>query len=333
MKAIGCTAHGGPDVLAIHELPRPAPGPRDLLVRMHAAGFNPVDMKVVSGGRGNETIPKPALVPGFDGAGTVEEAGPECTRFRTGDAVYFAGDITRPGCHAEYVCVDERIAGRRPDALSYEEAAALPLTTLTAWESLIETMHVPLGTSGPEHTVLVVGGAGGVGSIAIQIAKRVCGLRVVATASRAESRAYCERLGADVVLDHKKDLREESARAGIGAYEYVLTTAGLDAFPALAELLAPLGRICSILPPPRPLDLAPLFPKRGTLGFELMFARPRYGVEPERQGLILDHVADLLDAGTLVSTLTRTIEWDDFRAGYEAMLTGHTLGKIVMRIP
>jgi len=333
MRAIGCTKLGDPAaVLGFHERPVPEPGPRDLLVRVAAAAINPVDVKVVTGTRGGALEPGRVLIPGFDACGVVERAGSACARFGPGDPVFFAGDIGRDGCHAEYACVDERLVGRKPERLTDADAAAMPLTALTAWEALVETLGAPDDGSATDAPCLVLGGAGGVGSIAIQIARRVCGLRVVATASRPESRAFCERMGAHAVIDHTRPLDTQTRALGIEGYACVLTTAGLDAFQEIVSVLAPLGRIASILPPKGPLDLAPLFPLRGSLGFELMFTRPRTGREPERHGAILDRVAELLDEGVLVSTRTATLDWTDYAQAFARIRTGHTLGKLVMTV-
>jgi zinc-binding alcohol dehydrogenase family protein len=331
MKAIGIRAYGGLEALSFLDVPDPQPGPRDLVVRVRAAGVNPVDGKVRSGLRRAAPLGAP-LVLGWDGSGVVEHAGAECTRFRPGDEVYFAGDIGRPGCHAERVAVDERIVGRKPRKLTHAHAAALPLTLLTAWEAFVETMGAPADGSARGAAALVVGGGGGVGSIAIQVAKRVCGLRVVATASRAESRAFCTKMGAEAVLDHTEDLKAQTDALGLAGYDFILDTAEPGNLPALARVLNPFGRICCILPAEGELDLAELFAKRATLGFEMMFARTRFGVEPERQGRILDDAAALLDQGVLRTTLTRTLDWGHFVEAHRQIETGHTVGKIVLEI-
>ena len=332
MKAIGITEYGGPEKLSFLDVPEPQPGPRDLVVRVHAAGVNPVDAKVRSGLRRGMPLEGP-LVVGWDGSGVVEAAGPECRRFRPGDEVFFAGDVARPGCHAEKVAVDERIVGRKPRNLTHAESAAIPLTAITAWEALLENMGVPESDTPGGATLLVVGGGGGVGAIAIQIAKVVCGLHVVATASRSESRAFCQKFHADSVIDHTEDLKAQTDALGLDGYDYVLSAADTSNLAAVVQVLNPLGRICYILPAHGPLDLTELFMKRASLSFEMMFTRPLLDVEPERQGAILDRVAGLLEAGVLRTTLTRTLDWSHFGEAHRQIETGHTTGKIVLEIP
>ncbi len=332
MRAIGCEEYGTPEVLHWVEVPEPKPGPRDLLVRVHAAALNPIDWKVVSGLGKMGRVDNPPLIVGWDGAGLVEKAGKECSAFRAGDAVYFCGSNQRPGCHAEVVLVDERLVGRKPSSLSFEEAAAIPLTGLTAWEAFIENLGAPTDGSGRERCALVIGGAGGVGSIAIQVAKKVCGMRVVATASRVESRAFCERMGADDVIDHSKSLLEETHRIGRQGYDYILSTVDSQNFQHVVSILNPLGKVCYILPATEPLNLSELFWKRGTLSFEMVFARSSADAEPEKQGAILNRLATMLDTQNLVTTLSETHDWGEFAQAYRRLQSGHTLGKIVLSI-
>jgi zinc-binding alcohol dehydrogenase family protein len=205
MKAIACVAPeaaGGEVMLREITLPDPVPTGRDLLVRVHAVSVNPVDVK-------RRRAMKPGAEPrvlGFDAAGVVEAAGPECSLFKPGDAVFYAGSIARPGSDSELQLVDERIVGPKPESLSFAEAAALPLTSITAWEMLFDRLQIPWGDRPSGDALLLIGGAGGVGSIAIQLAKRLTGVRVIATASRPETRDWCLSLGADEVVDHRGDL-------------------------------------------------------------------------------------------------------------------------------
>ena len=326
MKAIGFSAQGGPEVLRFVDVERPRPGPRDVLIRVRAASVNPVDSKVRRGLRGGPMKPGEIRVPGWDAAGVVEEAGAEVRRFKAGDEVYASGNVSRQGSYAEYVAIDERIVGRKPKSLSFEEAAAVPLVAVTAWEAMVEEMGVGEG-QGAGRTLLVLGGAGGVGSMAIQIAGKVLKLRVVATASRPESSDYCWKAGADAVADHSKDLAPQVPE---GAH-FVLSCAEKPDWKALGQILKPFGRICCILPA-KDADLTGLFQKRGTVSFELMFARAGFDAEPERQGAILDRVADLLDQKVLKSPVRRVLDWSEFRAAHEAIDTAQTLGKIVLRV-
>lgn len=334
MQAIVQEVYGGPEVLHFAQVPRPTPGPRDLLVRVHAVSVNPVDTKVRRGGPPGTSVPNPPLIVGWDAAGVVEAVGDAVTRFRVGDEVYFAGDVTRPGSYAEYVAVDERIVGHKPRTLTFEEAAAIPLTALTAWEGLFEQMDVRRGDGPDPRRILVIGGGGGVGSITVQIAKRVAGLHVIATASRPESAEFARRMGADAVIDHTQEFAPQLQALGLDGVDYIYATAGLRNFAWQVAVLRPLGTICSILSGPDGdrLDVTGLFPIRGTLTFELMFTRPRLGVEPERQGQILERVADLLDRGILQTTLTRVMSWREVQEAHRAMETGHTVGKIVLRV-
>jgi len=341
MRAIGFTEHGGPEVLRFVEVPEPRPGPKDLVVRVHAAGVNPVDAKVRAGVRGGP-LDGPR-VPGWDASGVVEAAGPEC-RHKPGDEVFFAGDIGRPGSYAEKVAVDERLVGPKPRSLTHAEAAAMPLTTLTAWEAFLECMGAPpeaYGESAPSQfrmapvrglDTLIVGGGGGVGSIAIQVATRVCGLSVAATASRPDSRAFCESMGARAVLDHARNLRAQTDALGLKGYDYILSTVDTRNLPEMSDLLNPAGSLCYIVPPHGPLDLSAFFPKRASLSFELMFARARHDAQPERQGLILRRASRLLDEGVLKTTLTRTLPWTDFAEAHRRIDSGRTVGKIVLEI-
>lgn len=334
MWAIVQDVYGGPEVLRLETTPTPSPGPRDLLVRVYATAVNPVDAKVRGGGPAGSPVAHPPQIVGWDAAGVVVAVGAEVQRFAVGEEVFFAGDVTRPGSYAQYVAVDERIVGHRPSSLTFEEAAAIPLTALTAWEGLFETLGAQQSPNGPHLPILIVGGAGGVGSIAIQIAKRVCQLNVVATASRPESRDICVRLGADAVIDHSQDFAPQLHALGFSGVDYIFSTAPLDNFAQLVASLNPLGKICCILggEAAKSLDVSGLFPIRGTLAFELMFTRPRLGVEPGRQGHILDQVSDLLDSGVLVTTMNRVMHWSEVRTAHQQIESGHTLGKIVLTI-
>jgi zinc-binding alcohol dehydrogenase family protein len=333
MRAIVHSVYGAPEVLAFVDLPKPVPGPRDLLVRVHAVSVNPVDAKQRQTGAAGTPVPNAPRILGWDAAGVVEATGAEVKRFRASDAVYFAGDIGRPGSYAEFVAVDERIVARKPGTLSFENAAAVPLTALTAWEGILETFRVAPG-EGAGRPLLIIGGAGGVGSFAIPIAKRICGFKVIATASRPESRARCTALGADAVIDHGQALAPQLAALGLPGVDYIFSTATLDNFAQMVEALNPLGHVCVIQsgPAARSVDLNPLMPKRGTLSYELMFTRPRTGAAPEKQGEILAQVARLIDDGTLAGTATEILSWREVQEAHRRIETAHTLGKIVLRI-
>lgn len=336
MRAIGQTVYGGPEVLqAFVDVPDPTPGPRDLLVRVHAIATNPVDAKVRTGGPAGGPVPNGPRILGWDASGVVEAIGADVQGFRPGDEVYFAGSIARAGCYAELVAVDERIVARKPRTLSHVDAAAIPLTALTAWEAIVENMGVaPVDhSSGDARSILIVGGAGGVGSIAIQVARQVCGLRVVATASRPETQAWCTKLGADAVIDHTKPYLAQLEERGFDGVDLVLNTGVPEHnFAQIAEALRPFGHVCGIVGPGPSLDVSPLFRKRAHLSFELMFTRPIFGIEMERQGAILARVAELLDQGVLTTTRTTTMDWSEIQAAHRLLDSGRSLGKTVLKV-
>lgn len=333
MKAIAFKANGGPEVLQVLDVPDPEPRPQDLLVRVKAFAVNPVDVKVRAGKMGAE-IPESGRIIGWDGAGVVEAVGEGADRFAVGDEVFFAGDITRPGCYAELVAIDSRIVARKPRNLSFAEAAAMPLTSLTAWEALLENMRAPLGVPVRPMHCLIVGGAGGVGSVAIQIAKRVCGLEVIATASRPESTAWCHELGADNVINHTAAFAPQVQALGLRGVEYVLSTAEEWPLSEITSVLNPLGKICFITggKSAANVDLTPLFTIRGTITLELMFTRAMLEEEPEKQGMILEQVSGLLESGQFRSTLTKTMNWSEIGEAHKLLETGRTIGKIALVI-
>jgi zinc-binding alcohol dehydrogenase family protein len=297
-----------------------------------AIAVNPVDYKSRAPRPQVESTPK---ILGWDVAGVVKAAGPGCTLFKTGDAVYYAGSRTRPGGNSERHLVDERIVGRKPRNLRFAEAAALPLTTLTAWEALFDRLGISKTGGDRGKRVLVIGGAGGVGSIAIQLAKRLARLRVIATASRPESAAWARELGADEVIDHTRDLAAQLAALGMPDVDYVLCCNSTDHhFPAFAALVAPQGKICSIVNTTKPVDLAPLMQKSVTFAWELMFTRPMFQTDDMIvQHQILDETAALVEAGTLKTTAaTRLapINAANLKRAHALLEGGHVVGKIVL---
>ena len=320
MKAI---AHTGKDLAALTdiELPKPAPTGRDLLVKVEAVSVNPVDTKQRK--MGSE---KPRVL-GWDAAGTVAAVGAEASLFKVGDAVYYAGDVTRAGCNSEFHLVDERIVGRKPKKLDFAQAAAIPLTAITAWESFHDRMKVKAG-----GTVLIIGGAGGVGSIAIQLAK-IAGLKVIATASRPETVAWCKALGADEVVNHRENLVSQVARP----IEYVANFSGdLDTYwPAMSELVAPQGAVVAIVANAKPLPMDVVRSKSATVCWELMFTRPRFKTpDMIEQHRLLNQVGDWLDAGKLRGTLKETlspINAASLRKAHERLESGTMIGKLVLK--
>jgi NADPH2:quinone reductase len=334
MRAVALTRYlpiSNPEALVDIELTAPAPGPRDLLVRVHAIAVNPVDVKVRSPKPRVEAAPR---VLGWDAAGVVEAVGSEVTLFRPGDAVYYAGDITRPGSNQELQLVDERIVGPKPARLDMAEAAALPLTSITAYEALADRLGFDLGGGSAGQSLLVIGGAGGVGSIAIQLAKRA-GLRVFATASRPESAAWVTGLGADAVVDHTKDLRAELDRIGAGEVDAVAIFNDTDRhFAALPALVRPQGRVVSIVETKAPVDLGTLMSKSITFAWELMFTRPMHRTpDMIEQHRLLTRIAAWIDAGELRTTLTDRrgpISAETLRGAHAAIETGRAIGKIAI---
>lgn len=336
MKAIGLTRYlpiDHPEALLDLELPQPEPGPRDLLVRIEAIAVNPVDTKVRAPKEQVESTPR---VLGWDAAGVVQSVGGAVTLFQPGDRVYYAGDITRPGSNAEFQLVDERIAGHMPASLSFEQSAALPLTAITAWEALFERLAIGQDTAANRvRSILILGGAGGVGSIAIQLAKRVAGLTVVASASRPESAAWCRDFGADAVVDHFGDLPAQYRERGLAAPDYILCLNDTDRhFAAMAELIRPQGRIAGIVENTTPLDLNLLKAKSASFHWEFMFTRSMFRAEDMiEQHRLLERVAALVDAGVLRTTLgevLRPINAGNLKQAHARLEAGRTIGKIVL---
>ncbi len=314
------------------ETERPTPSGHDLLVKIQAISVNPVDYKIRESVAKDKEFDTPKII-GWDAVGTVEAVGDKTTLFKVGDAVYYAGDVTRSGSNAEYQLVDERIVGRKPKKLSIAEAAAMPLTSLTAYESLFDRIKIdPKKDKG--KTVLILAGAGGVGSIAIQLAKKVAGLTVIATSSRPDSIAWCKKMGADFVVNHR-DLKAELDKIGHSQVDYILDFVDLEGYWDLAaEIIKPQGHIVSITGSSKPLDLNVLKSKSVTFSWELMYTRSMFTTnDMARQHEILNHVAQLLDDGTLKSTLTTTIEGftaDNLKRAHALQESGKSIGKTVI---
>lgn len=335
MKAIALTRYlpiTDPQSLLDVDLPRPSPDAHDLLVRIEAVSVNPVDTKVRAPKPQVEAQPK---VLGYDAAGVVEAAGSGVTLFKPGDAVYYAGDITRDGSNAQYQLVDERLVGRKPATLDFAQAAALPLTAITAWELLFQRMRLDADGADRGKSLLVIGGAGGVGSIAIQLARRAQ-LIVVATASRAETIAWCTQMGAHHVVDHRHALQPQLAALGLDSVDAAINLADTDRYwDALGELLAPQGQVGLIVEPAGALKIGdPYKAKCIGIHWEMMFARARFRTaDMHLQGRILDRVADLVDAGELRTTLTETlspIDAANLRTAHARLESGKTIGKLAL---
>ena len=314
------------------ELPRPEPGARDLLVDIKAVSVNPVDTKVR-----RRAAPEPGgyKVLGYDAAGIVRAVGPQVSLFKPGDQVFYAGAITRPGTNAECHAVDERLVGAKPQSLSFEEAAALPLTTLTAWETLFDRLDIRKPVKGAANAILIVGGAGGVGSMAIQLARRLADVTVIATASRPETQDWCRSLGAHHVIDHSKPIAEQVEALGIGAPAFVFSITHTDThFPEIAKVIAPQGRFALIDDPKDPIDISLLKSKSVSIHWESMFTRSTFQTaDMERQHEILNEAARLVDAGTIRTTLAEVIGPIDaahLKRAHAFIESGRARGKIVL---
>lgn len=313
------------------ELPKPVPAGRDLLVKVQAVSVNPVDTKM------RMRAEPPAgewRVLGWDAAGVVEAAGPDARLFKTGDRVFYAGTLDRQGTNSEYHLVDERIAGPRPKALSDAEAAALPLTAITAWEMLFDRLDVKKTVPGAANAILVIGGAGGVGSIAIQLARALTDLIVIATASRPETAAWVEHLGAHHVVDHGKPLAAEVAALGIGAPAFVFSTTQTDRhFDQIVEAIAPQGRF-GLIDDPDLIDVRKLKRKSASLHWEFMFTRSMFATaDVLEQNRLLTEVSRLVDAGRIRTTLAETfgtINAANLRRAHGLIESGKARGKIVL---
>ncbi|MFD1910647.1 zinc-binding alcohol dehydrogenase family protein [Halodurantibacterium flavum] len=334
MKAVGYKVPGpidGASSLVDIDLPEPSPTGRDLLIEVKAISVNPVDFKVR-----RSTAPQDGTwkVLGYDAAGIVRAVGPEVTLFQPGDHVFYAGSITRQGTNAELHLVDERIVGAKPASLDWAEAAALPLTTLTAWEAFFDRLDVNKTVPGAAAAVLIIGGAGGVGSVAVQIARQRTDLTVIATASRSETQDWVKTLGAHHVLDHSKPLVPQIEALGIGAPAFVFSTTHTgDHIPDIVELIAPQGRFC-LIDDPAGFDVMAFKRKAVSIHHELMFTRSIYGTpDMAEQGRILNEASAMVDAGKLRTTLTdrlSPINAANLRHVHALLESGKARGKIVL---
>ncbi|OKP93184.1 NADPH:quinone reductase [Paenibacillus sp. P3E] len=335
MKAVGLYKYlpiENPESLIDVEVDKPSPTGRDLLVKVQAVSVNPVDYKVRSPKNREESVPK---VLGWDVAGVVEQAGPESTLFRPGDEVYYAGSIIRPGGNSEFHLVDERIVGVKPSTLDFAQAAALPLTSITAWESLYDRLGVSLNKAdNAGKTLLIIGAAGGVGSIAIQLAKN-SGLTVIGTASRPESVSWAKALGADHIINHFEAFVPQLKAAGFDQVDYVLCLNSTGKHWAnMAEAIAPQGKICSIVETEELLNLTLLKNKSVTFAWELMFTRSTYQTpDMIEQHKLLNEVARLVDEGVIRTTTNETlrpINAENLRKAHAMLETERTVGKVVL---
>jgi len=334
MKAVGLTRYlpiDDPQALVDIESPRPVASGHDLLVRVEAVSVNPVDTKVRAPKPQVEQQPK---ILGYDAAGVVEAVGDAVTLFKPGDAVYYAGSITRSGSNAQFQLVDERIVAPKPKSLDFAQSAALPLTVLTAWELLFDRFGFEEAGAVAGPSLLVLAGAGGLGSIAIQLAQHA-GLAVIATASRKESADWCKRMGAEHVIDHRQPLRPQLEKIGFANVDAIGCFTGAEPYWAqLADIIAPQGRIGLVVGMRGPLDLESIKSKSASVHWDFMFTRAMYGTpDLVRQHAILARVADLVDQGRLRTTWTETlgtINAANLREAHRRLESGSVIGKITL---
>jgi NADPH2:quinone reductase len=313
------------------DLPTPSPAGRDLLVKVQAVSVNPVDTKM------RMRAEPPAgewRVLGWDAVGVVEAAGPDAKLFKAGDAVYYAGTLNRQGTNQEFHLVDERIVGPKPKSLSNAEAAALPLTAITAWEMMFDRLDVQKPVPGPKNAILIIGGAGGVGSIAIQLACVLTDLTVIATASRPETMSWVKQLGAHHVVDHSKPLAAEVAKLSIGAPAFVFSTTETGRhFDQIVELIAPQGRF-GLIDDPDVFDIRKIKRKSASVHWEFMFTRSMFETaDVLEQNKLLTEVARLVDVGKIKTTLGETygrINSANLRRAHALIESGKAKGKIVL---
>lgn len=335
MKAVGLYKYlpiDDPESLVDAVVEKPVPTGKDLLVRVKAISVNPVDTKVRSP---KSRVESSLKVIGWDVAGVVEQVGPDSTLFQPGDEVFYAGSITRPGGNSEFHLVDERIVGRKPSSIDFAEAAALPLTSITAWEGLFDRLGVAREVSrNAGKSILIIGAAGGVGSIAIQLAKYV-GLTVIGTASRPESAEWIKSMGADHTINHYEAFVPQLKELGLAQVDYIFCLNSTEKhWSGMAEAIAPQGKICSIVETKEPLDLTLLMNKSATFVWELMFTRSMFQTpDMIEQHRLLNEVAHLVDQGVLRTTMVQKLEPIDaanLRKAHALLESGRTVGKIVL---
>ncbi|WP_455817537.1 zinc-binding alcohol dehydrogenase family protein [Pseudomonas cerasi] len=329
IKAVAINPENPQQFIEIQQ-PQPTPGEYDLLVEVKAASVNPVDTKVHKGAQKNG-LQQPRVL-GWDASGIVLAVGSKVSGFKAGDEVFYAGDITRPGSNASQQLIDARITGHKPRSLDWAESAAIPLTALTAWEGLFDRLQLESAAAG--KTLLIVGGAGGVGSLAIPLAKLRSKVTVIATASRPDSAQWCRDRGADLVIDYR-DMAGELAKHDIKQVDYIFCLNDTDGhWEAMSTLIAPQGHICTIVENEKPLNMDQLKLKSAALHFEFMYTRSMFTTpDIARQGEILEATAALLDEGKLAGSLSMTLHGlsvETLSEAHQRVLEGHMRGKVVM---
>ena len=337
MKAIGFKKHlkiDDPESLIDFEMKKPTAKGHDLLVKVNAVSVNPVDIGVRKGGHSVLKTPK---VIGWDACGVVEEVGSKVSLFKPGDRVFYAGSFIRSGSDGEYQLVDERIVGHAPETLKDNEAAAMPLTSLTAYEALFEQMDLTWNQENKNNqhkTILIINGAGGVGSVATQLA-HLAGLTVIATASRPDSIKWTQDHGADYVVNHREDLVKQVRKLGFKYVDYILELKDLDGhWKEMCELIKPEGHIVSITENHRPINLRLLTKKKAHFSWEWMYTKSYYQTDDMiTQHDILDKIAQMLDSGNLRCTMTKSLiplNATNLRKAHKLVESGHMSGKVVV---
>jgi zinc-binding alcohol dehydrogenase family protein len=325
-RAVASLAPGpveAPDSFVEIDLEIPDPNPHDLLVEVRAVSVNPADGKV----RQRFDPSSGPKVLGYDAAGVVVDVGPAVERFAVGDEVYYAGFPVRPGSNAELQLVDEHLVGHKPSTLSFAEAAAVPLTTITAWESLVDRLHLDASSEG---TLLVMAGAGGVGSMTVQLARALTGATVVATASRAESVEWARSMGAHHVVDHHR-LRDAVLAVAPAGVDWIVSPFSNGNVATYAEILQVYGEVVGI---DEPADsLLPLKPKNQTWHWESMFAPPTYDPGSWAHHDLLERAAALFDSGRLRTTMTSRLSGitaETVREAHRRIESWSSIGKLVL---
>lgn len=333
MKAVGFTHYlpvEDTNAFLDLEIDKPAPKGRDILVAIKAVAINPVDIKVRAP---KDKVEDQARIIGYDASGVVEAVGSEVTLFKPGDEVYYAGDITRSGTNAEFHLVDERIVGRRPASLSHAEAAALPLTTITAYEAFFDRLGIDRDGADGGQSILIIGAGGGVGSIGIQLAK-LAGLKVIATASRPETSAWVQELGADHVVNHREDMVAQIRALGIQHVDHIAIFNDMRHWETAVELIRPQGGIVSIDDTDLPMPMGGMKMKAASLHWEFMFARSMHQThDMVEQHKLLTYVAGQIDAGKIKTTVSKRmspINATNMREAHRLVETGQAKGKIVL---
>lgn len=334
MKAVGITHYreiDADDVFVDVDLPKPEAKGRDLLVAVKAVSVNPVDTKVRKGG--GKKVENPPRILGWDASGVVEAVGPEVTLFQAGDEVYYAGDITRSGSNAEFQLVDERIVGHKPKSLGFAEAAALPLTTITAYEAFFDRLGIDRDGGDAGQSILIIGAGGGVGSIAVQLAK-AAGLTVIGTASRSETIDWVKRLGADHTINHREDMPTQMRALGLNHFDHIAIFNDMRHWEACMDMIRPQGGIVSIDDTDLPMPMAGMKTKAASLHWESMFARAMHETpDMIEQHKLLTYVAGEIDVGRLRTTLETifgSITAANMQKAHELIETGTAKGKVVL---